>query len=313
MMQKIRKIFSILSKNGILKGIKILKSKWIRKNAFKEMNKKMPQIEKRTKKFFSLCLNWSSTEHSLKQEEKNIFVFWWDGFSNAPALVKHCLAQLHKFYDEEFNIFEIDQFNFEKYTDIPQEIITRLKKGTLTIQTFSDVLRFNLLKNNGGYWVDSTILFTKKFELLQKLEKEPFATISFLSSGSFLTYKNENCSWSGFFIGAKKENALIKTLDFVMCQYLLRYKKRNPYFLIDMIFMLSKLNQIDNGALSKTFSTNEDMFYLMNHLQEPATEKSISKVEAIPQKMSWMLDMTQMKQNTLFYYYLKEVFKYEKK
>lgn len=312
MLGKAKTIFSIFAENGIVKGFKIIKSKWIRKNAFKEMKKKMPLIEKRTKKYFASCLDLKSDEHTLTNEEKNIFVFWWDGFNVAPKLVKKCLQQLHKFYGDEFNIIEIDQFNFKNYTDIPNPIVSRLKKGSLSIQTFSDVLRFNLLKNNGGYWVDSTIFFTQKFELLDKLEKERFATISFSSSASFFNYKNTACSWSGFFIGAKKGNALIKTLDYVMCEYLIKYTKRNPYFLIDMIFMLSKIHHIDNDVLYDTFKTEEDMFYLMNHLEAPADDQAIFKVNSIPQKMSWMLNVKKIESGTLLDYFLHEVYENEK-
>jgi hypothetical protein len=33
--------------------------------------------------------------------------------------------------------------------------------GKMTVTHFSDILRFNLLKNNGGLWLDATIFVNK--------------------------------------------------------------------------------------------------------------------------------------------------------
>ncbi|WP_431769751.1 capsular polysaccharide synthesis protein [Streptococcus gallolyticus] len=155
---------------------------------------------------------------------KNIFVFWWDGFESAPNIVRKCLESVKK-YNPDSNIIEVSKNNFEDYTDIHPEILKGFYKGDISIQTFSDILRFNLLKNNGGAWIDATILFLEKFDIFEELKDKSFATISFTSSMNFLKYKNEVCSWSGYFIASRKGGYFVTVMNDLFEEYYLLYGK----------------------------------------------------------------------------------------
>ncbi len=61
------------------------------------------------------------------------------------------------------------------------------------MQTFSDILRFNVLKNNGGAWVDATLFFAEPSNLLSNLAQKPFESLAFSTSNKFLQYKGEYC------------------------------------------------------------------------------------------------------------------------
>lgn len=101
---------------------------------------------------------------------KECICFWWDGFETAPFIVKKCLERTAQIFPEA-SIITISKQNFKEYTTIDQRILDGFEGGKISIQTFSDILRFNLLKNHGGLWVDATIYFLKPYPIFDMLEK----------------------------------------------------------------------------------------------------------------------------------------------
>ena len=45
---------------------------------------------------------------------KNIFICWFQGFDNAPEIVKNCLKSWYH-YNPDWNIIEIDDNSLKKY------------------------------------------------------------------------------------------------------------------------------------------------------------------------------------------------------
>ncbi len=65
-------------------------------------------------------------------------------------------------------------------------VLEGFETGKISVQTFSDILRFNLLKNNGGMWIDATIFFVNNYDLIGRLgENQSFNTLEFASSREF--------------------------------------------------------------------------------------------------------------------------------
>ena len=60
-------------------------------------------------------------------------------------LCKNCLQSVRKAFDG-CTIVEITKHNFEDYTDIHPQILKAYRAGDISVQTFSDILRFNLLQ-----------------------------------------------------------------------------------------------------------------------------------------------------------------------
>ena len=190
--------------------------------------------------------------------EKNIFIFWWDGFDNAPYIVKKCRESVYKYYPD-FNIIDIDKNNYNKYTELDKKIIEGFENNRISIQTFSDILRFNLLKCNGGMWIDATILFFSRVDLTAALEFQSFNSLEFSSSHTFFKYKEKQCSWSGYFIASVKNGEFVTLVDFIFQNYYLDYKEYTTYFFIDIVLMLCKLNEIEEGVLDKTLKIDHEI------------------------------------------------------
>ena len=61
------------------------------------------------------------------------------------------------------NVILIDLTNYNSYVDIPEFIIEKFHKKTITPTHFSDILRFALMSKHGGIRIDSTYLILDKF------------------------------------------------------------------------------------------------------------------------------------------------------
>jgi hypothetical protein len=102
--------------------------------------------------FILFCL----LKKSKTEPNKNIFIYWEQGWNNAPTICKYCL-QSWKLYNTDWRIIELDKNNLFEYLDISYEKQFHKIKP---VQMRSDIIRINLLKKYGGVWVDATTFCT---------------------------------------------------------------------------------------------------------------------------------------------------------
>ena len=96
----------------------------------------------------------------------NIFIFWLQGYDNAPAVVKKCIDCARR-NSNGFTVHLITEENLEKYTkEMPPGVLESINrfKGN-SVEFFSYVLRMWLLSHYGGLWCDPTMYHTSKIEL----------------------------------------------------------------------------------------------------------------------------------------------------
>ena len=273
---------------GLKKGIYLAKFRKQRRTAFTDINALMPEMDSRISSIIS--------DLKLKPEqetvEKNIFVFWWDGFEKAPSVVKKCIKSVEDNYSG-FNVIRISKDNYKNYTDIDPMVLEGFETGKISVQTFSDILRFNLLKNNGGMWIDATIFFVNNYDLIGRLgENQSFNTLEFASSREFLNYKGFACSWSGFFIASKKNGLFVRTMDAIFREYYKKYGTYTLYFFIDAAFMTCKINGVDDDVLMKSQKCDGDMFLLSRVGNYPYNEACMTEIGKLPQKLAWNIELS---------------------
>lgn len=135
--------------------------------------------------------------------EKNIWIFWYQGWDKAPWLVKQ-VAESWKINNPEWKIILLSEENLFKYVnDIPYVFNTQ---KTISIQAFSDIVRLSLLKNYGGVWADATLL------CLQPLDSWVHKACE---SSDFWTYhtshwgKDKSYIPASWFLTSKKGSELI--------------------------------------------------------------------------------------------------------
>lgn len=270
---------------SLIRALRLLRFQRHREQAYVQMVRKLPKMDRRIAPFLQPYFN-QATNPDECPIENNIFVLWWDGLEQAPTIVRSCFASVKQWHPD-CNVVLVDKNNYRQYTDIDPVIIDAFEKDKVSVQTFSDILRFNLLKNNGGVWVDATIFFTSECNLLKDLENKPFTSLAFSTSSDFLQYEGIVCSWSGFFIASRKNSVFVRAVDDVFRQYFLKYHTYSTYFFIDITLMLCKKYGIDNDALSHTLYTNRSMFTLAHLLDAPFDPNVLEFVRGVPQKLRW--------------------------
>ena len=95
----------------------------------------------------------------MERGEKIIWVCWLQGVENAPKLVQKCVASIRK-YAGEYKVVELTDDNISQYVTLPEYIWKKYRKGTISHIHFSDALRYALLTERGGIWIDATVLMT---------------------------------------------------------------------------------------------------------------------------------------------------------
>ncbi len=85
---------------------------------------------------------------------KNIYIYWSQGFENAPFVVKECLRSWIK-HNSNWRIIKLDDMSLSMYMNI-KEIVPNYDNKIIDKPALSDIIRITLLSKYGGLWVNAT-------------------------------------------------------------------------------------------------------------------------------------------------------------
>ena len=255
---------------------------------FKKFKTRKLAIKLLDKEFGYIFQKLSKKEYKpAAQLNKNIFVYWANGFNDLPPIVDLCLKNL-KTYFFDYDIHLVDDKNLSKYIQLDQNILTLYKSSFITVQTFSDIIRFNLLYKYGGIWCDATLLFLEKLPLDSILQNYGFYSLNFKScEKEKLWGKVYQITWSTFFLVSDKNNPNMEACVTFYNNY---YKKHNyaiDYFMNDYMLILCSKYKSGNNQLAKIPSIDGHPFLITQWLYNDKIDLSV--VKKIPQKLNWRL------------------------
>lgn len=161
-----------------------------------------------------------------------IWIYWAQGYSDAPDLVKECIANVKR-NSEGHNVILLSLDNLKNYVRIPYYIWEKYNMGIISQAHFSDILRFDLLARYGGIWMDATLLQINS-NTISRLNNYTFYSIKHGIGKGYLPCQG---NWSTFFIASSKDNLLAL---FVYECLLIYWKKHNSA--IDYLFLDSIIN-----------------------------------------------------------------------
>lgn len=209
-------------------------------------------LEKRTRKIQDVLLQSVTfptelEDTSVEGHDKMapIWYFWLQGEENLPPIPKLCLQSIRK-HANGHEVIVLTADNYKEYVNIPNILIEKYRSGRIKAAHFADILRVNLLAQQGGLWLDATMLVTGDFP--QEIFEMPFFSVKTENQGFFVS----QCRWAVFCLGAQKGNPLFVQLASLFEQYLMATNLFVDYFLFDnFIDMLYKRypvikTQIDN-------------------------------------------------------------------
>ena len=213
----------------------------------------------------------SEINTALSEPPGTIWTMWWQGTDNLPELVKTCYASINRQRgNHPFKIITCD--NYQEYVNIPGYIMDKVEAGEISITHLSDLIRFALLSQYGGLWLDSTVFVADRWPMIPKM-------------GNFVQGR-----WTIFIVAAQKGNLLCRFIfDFIMEYYRTQNYLIN-YFLTDYIIVLACDEIPQCRKLQEAVPvTNDDLYRLekmLNSKWDPAVFEEIKK-NALFSKLSW--------------------------
>lgn len=88
-------------------------------HANEDLRKELPELERQISPILEQYMG-RKTDLQTATIEKNVFVFWWDGFETAPFIVKKCLERVKQVYSDA-KIITISKQNLSKLLDKPYD------------------------------------------------------------------------------------------------------------------------------------------------------------------------------------------------
>lgn len=171
------------------------------------------------------------SKDNIKDEKKIIWICWFEGYDDAPDIVKACINSVKKIMSN-YEIILITKENMEKYIKFPDYILEKYQKGLITNTHFSDLLRLELLICYGGIWIDATVVITKKIPLF--IQNAPLFLFNFNRQESI-----EPRTVSSWFIVAKPQNKILILTKNLLYLYWQKNDYLLNYFLLHYFFRMS--------------------------------------------------------------------------
>ena len=299
-MSLIVQINNYLKTYGLFKGFSIvIKRKLNSLKSKKELKTITPYIDQQ----FSYLLKNYEKSNENQQTVKNIFFLWWQGKEKMPYICQMCYKQIKHLYPD-YRIIFIDKNNFNKYIKIDDNLINKFESGMISIQTFSDIIRFNLIYSLGGVWIDSTLFLPQRIDFEKYINKYSFFSLNTKNVNDFFSYCNFSSSWTSFLIGGPKGSNLFKAIVELYVNFFLiqNNNKKAPYFLIDIFIMLCKKYHVSNNAIdnfsNEVIFNNYDFMFLINNLNSKNIDYKILYKYG-PQKLNWRINIEKFNKKSL--------------
>lgn len=285
MNNNVKKVLYNYKNFGFMYGTSFLLTKTIfrklehitRKHAIKILDKEFGYIYEEEKK----------NGKNNNQFEKNIFVFWAQGFDKLPEIPQKSIENIEKMYPD-YKIHKITLDNFKEYVDIDKNLLNLFENKKISIQTFSDILRYNLLYKYGGVWCDLTLLFFDRIDFEKKIEKNYYYSLNIdCEEKTKLWSKVYPVTYTTFFFATKKESPIMKALNRSYIEYYKKYDFVIDYFLNDYFMILAMQHNLEENTLEKIEKTEGNPFYLLNKIQKNDRNIDYKEIKKCPQKLTW--------------------------
>lgn len=196
---------------------------------------------------------------------KVIWTMWWQGEEKAPNIVKSTLYYMRKFAKKHgYRMIVVDSENIEEYVTIPDTIYRKLETKKINLANFSDLVRFMLIDQHGGIWLDSTMYMDREFPI-SILERE-FSSINHPDGLDISMDDNiTNKRWVSFCLSGTKGNIVAKSMKYFMIDQIENNEVLPDYFMVDfgLDYLYDEFEEIRDILVSiPEYSSQKDIFWL---------------------------------------------------
>lgn len=250
--------------------------------------------KKLEKKYYKLSRN---NPDGLKFKEIDctnpVWVYWKQGIENAPEIVKACVNSIK--YHLKSTIILLDDNNLNDYLELPEYIVTKMKKGYISSAAYADLIRLCLLEHFGGIWIDATVY------LMDSIPKYITNSDVFMFQDSFGLIENP-AKISSWFICAKPACPILLETRNMLFEY---FKKENYVieYLLVYIFLTISFEHHKDIYDNMPYLISDYSRMLFNILDKTYDEKKYNfiKEQCSIQKLSYKLTDDVFKDKSNFY------------
>lgn len=186
-------------------------------------------MEKKINKYDDLSFPIKMINLDVKID-KTIWICWFQGIDEAPALVKTCYQSVIKAVGHN-NVVLIDDKNINQYIQLPEFIMKKRNDGLISDAHFSDILRLELLTTYGGTWIDATVFIANSSSIDKIRNQELFLFSNIMRD-------TESILFSNWLIHSIKENELLLDTRKYLYGYWSNHKRINNYFLFHILLSI---------------------------------------------------------------------------
>lgn len=256
-------------------------------------------VRRRIRDMLRLCLDDMAPaarkyEASFEKDpnwKPKIFVFWAQGFENAPPIVQAAHEQLLKLHEPD-EVVSLDMGNVRDWVEFPDYVWSRAEDN---LTSFSDLLRAELLATHGGIWIDSTCIpavrLHDKFEELTA------------GSGLFAFRKNQPEAISNWFLMAQPGNYNMRLLRDAIHLYWRVFDKSIYYFYFHQIFrFLYKLDPRFHALWNKGTMPRVEVHGLQARMHQALADQSVDELMALNfvHKLTYKVNREKLEPGSIF-------------
>jgi len=157
-----------------------------------------------------------------------IYILWFQGFENAPDVVKKAVESWKYYNATDWNIVLLDSNNLKNYINLDDYIDLTTKK--IEKCKIANMIRCILLYEYGGVWADATTFCNKPLN-----DWLPY----YITEGFFAFNKpttKPDKILSNYFLYADKKNYIIEKWCFATIHFHKTHEMNYPYFIHHFIF-----------------------------------------------------------------------------
>lgn len=176
-------------------------------------------------RYKDIVKEYANKQCVVKKDSKPIvWIMWWQGEDGMPPIVKACYNSVRKHVSANVDVVLLTESNFSDYVDIPENILSKVQRGIISLTHLSDIVRMSCIAKYGGIWLDSTIFVNQ--DIPDSLINGDFFSLSTDEDFHYVSM----CKWSSFAIGG---NSIV--FDFMRTLFLTYWEKNET--MIDFFFV----------------------------------------------------------------------------
>ena len=232
----------------------------------------------------------SSKKNESKETIKDdcpIWVMWWQGESSYPPIVEKCIASIKRNANSH-PVHLLTKDNYQEFISIPKEVKDNIMK-TNCIAYMSDVIRFGLLSQYGGIWLDATIYVS----LPVTSWDIPIYSIRHQTTDP--RFVLDGYRWSSFMVASVPNETLPTFVYRALLEYFSRHDVLIDYFLSDYLIATIYLNNVKvKQQIDELPKDNLGALELLMNLSKPYDKDRLEEILHSRRfhKLDWRYNIT---------------------